>query len=60
MEDMYHVFVRCGRFETLREEASGLIVKKVEKWVEEYKLEESHLMGLRKAAESFFHDSDTL
>ena len=39
--DMYHVFVKCGRFKALRGEARGLIVNRVEKWVEEYKLEES-------------------
>jgi hypothetical protein len=60
MEDMYHVFVRCGRFETLREEAKGLIMKKIEKRVEEYKLEESHVKGLQKAAKLFFCDSDNL
>jgi hypothetical protein len=59
-EDMYHVFVRCGRFETLREEAKGLIMKKIERRVEEYKLEESHVTGLRKAAKLFFCDSDDL
>jgi hypothetical protein len=30
-EDMYHVFVRCGRFEKLREEAVGMVVEKVER-----------------------------
>jgi hypothetical protein len=30
MEDMYHVFVNCGRFEALRVEAMGAIVRRVE------------------------------
>jgi hypothetical protein len=48
MEDMYHVFIKCGRFKALRGEVRGLIVKRVQKQVEEYKLEESHVMGLVK------------
>ena len=59
-EDMYHVFVKCGRFVALREEARGLIVRRVEKRIEEYKLEESHAMGLLEAAKSFFCDSDMI
>jgi hypothetical protein len=52
-EVMYHVFIKCGRFEALRGEVRGLIVRRVEKRVEEFKLEESHVMGLLKAAKSF-------
>jgi len=59
-EDMYHVFIKCGRFEALRGEARGLILKRVKKWVEEYKLEESHVVGLLEAAKSFFCDSDVI
>jgi hypothetical protein len=57
-EDMYHVFVKCGIFKALREEAIRMIVKKVEKQIEEFNLEESHVMGLQEAAELFFCDSD--
>jgi hypothetical protein len=59
-EDMYHVFVSCGRFETLREEARGMIVEKVEKRIEEYKLQESHVTRLRDTAKFFFFDSETI
>jgi hypothetical protein len=60
MEGMYHVFVKCGRFVALRGEARRLIVRRVEKQIEEYKLEESHIMGLLEAAKSFFCDSDMI
>ena len=57
-EDMYHIFVHCWRFVKLREEARRLLLNKVEKKIDEYKLEESHVMGLLEAAKSFFYDSD--
>ena len=37
-----------------------MIVKRMQKWVEEYKLEESHVMGLLEAAKLFFRDSDII
>jgi hypothetical protein len=60
MEDMYHIFVNCGRFKALRGEAKGMIVRRVEKRVEEFKLQESHVMGLHEAAKSFFGDSNVI
>jgi hypothetical protein len=59
-EDMHHVFVKCGRFVALRGEARELIVKRVEKRIEENKVEESLAVGLLEAAKSFFCDSDTI
>jgi hypothetical protein len=59
-EDMYHVFVMCGRFSALRGEARELIVRRVEKRIEEFKLEESHTVGLLKTAKLFFYDSDII
>jgi len=58
MESMYHVFVICGKFKALREEARGLIQKKVEKRCDEFNVEESHVVGLQEAAKFFFYDSD--
>jgi hypothetical protein len=57
-EDMYHVFVRCERFRSLRLEVAELVVKKVGKRIEEYNLQESLAMGLLEAAKLFFSDSD--
>ena len=59
-EDMYHVFIKCGRFEVLRGEVRGLIVRRVEKQIEEFKVEESHVMGLLEAAKSLFCDSSVI
>jgi hypothetical protein len=59
-EDMYHVFVCCGRFKTLREEAVGMIVENMESQIEEYKLQESHVTRLWVAAKFFFCDSETI
>ena len=57
-EDMYHIFIHCRRFIELREEARRLLLNKVEKKIDEYKFEESHVMGLLKSAKSFFYNSD--
>ena len=35
-------------------------MRRVEKWIEENKWEESHAVGLLEAAKSFFCDSDTI
>jgi hypothetical protein len=53
-EDMYHVFVNCGRFRELREEVRSLIVRRVEKRIDEYKLEGSCVTRLLEAAKLFF------
>jgi len=57
-ENMYHVFVMCGRFKALREQASDLIRRKVEKGIVEFNLEESQALGFLEAAKSLFSDSD--
>jgi hypothetical protein len=44
----------------LRDEARGLIVKKVVKHIEEFKLEESQAPRLLNAAKSFFCDSTNI
>ena len=59
-EDMHHVFVGCRRFRELRGEARTLIVKRMEKHIDEYKLEESHVLRLLETAKSFFCDSDLI
>ena len=59
-EDMYHVFIKCRRFVEIREEAKRLIVRRVEKGIDEYKLDESHAMGLTKAAKLSFCDLNLL
>jgi len=58
IESMYHIFVGCRRFRELRDEARRLVVKRVEKWIDEYKFEESHATRLLEAAKLFFFDSD--
>ena len=60
MEDMHHLFVKCGRFVALRGEVREFIMRRVEKWIEENKLEESHAVRILEAAKSFFCDSDTI
>src|ERR1700683_3867480 len=60
METMDHVFIVCGRFKVLREEARGLILRKVEKRIVEFNMKESQAVGLLEAAKLFFHDSDIL
>jgi hypothetical protein len=55
-EDMYHVFVNCGRFKALRAKAMGVIVRRVERKAEESNLQGSHVLGLLEAAKSFFGD----
>ena len=42
----------------MREEPRRLLLNKVEKKIDEYKLEESHVIGLLGAAKLFFYDSD--
>jgi hypothetical protein len=59
-EDMHHVFVGCWRFRELRGEARTLIVKRMEKRIDEYKLEGSHVLRLLETAKSFFCDSDLI
>jgi hypothetical protein len=59
-EDMYHVFVKCKRFVEVREEAKRLILRRVEKRIEECKMDKSHATGLTSAAKLFFCDSDLL
>jgi hypothetical protein len=39
----YHVFAMCGKFKVLREEARGLILRKVEKGIDEFNVE-SHVV----------------
>jgi hypothetical protein len=56
-EDMYHVFINCGRFEALTAEATGAIVRRVERRAEEFNLQGSHVLGLLETAKSFFGDS---
>ena len=55
-EDMYHIFVRCERFRGLRLEVPDSICKKVERQIVEYKIKESLVEGLLKAAKLFFKD----
>jgi hypothetical protein len=50
----------CWRFVEVREEAKRLIMRRMERRIEEYKLDESHATGLVKAAKLFFCDSDML
>jgi hypothetical protein len=57
-EDMYHIFVKCKRFEALRGEATELIVRRVKRQIDEYKLAESHVLRLLEAAKHFLCDSD--
>jgi hypothetical protein len=57
-ESMFHVFVVCGKFKALREEARGLIQRKVEKRFDGFNVGESHVVGLREAAKFLFYDSD--
>ena len=44
----------------LREEARRLLMSRVEKRIDEFKLKESHVMGLLKTAKLFFCDSDVI
>jgi len=53
---MYHIFVRCERFRVLRLEAMDSICKKVERRIVEFKIKESLVEGLLKAAKLFFED----
>lgn len=57
-ENAHHVFVVCGRFKALREEARGLIMRKLENRLVEFNLEESQTLRLLEAAKFFFMDSD--
>jgi hypothetical protein len=59
-EDMYHIFVKCERFRVLRGEATEMLVSRVNRQVDDNKLEELHVMGLLEAAKCFFCDSDIL
>jgi len=59
-EDMYHIFVRCERFNSLRLEAVELFCKRVERRITEFKIKESLAEGLLDAAKSFFVDSDVI
>ena len=60
IKDMYHIFVHCRRFRELREEAMRLLMSKVEKRIDEYKLKECHVMGLLETAKLFFYDSQLI
>lgn len=57
-EDMYHIFVKCKRFETLRGKAMDLIVRSVKRQVDKHKLVESHVSRLLEVAKHFFCDCD--
>ena len=57
---MYHIFVRCVRFRVLRLEAAESICKRIERRIEEFKIKESLVEGLLKAAKLFFEDSDNI
>jgi hypothetical protein len=59
-EEMYHVFVNCGKFEALRPKAMGVIVRRVERRAKEFNLQGSHVLVLLKAAKSFFGDSSDI
>jgi hypothetical protein len=57
-EDMYHIFVKCEKFERLRGEATETLVSRVVRQVNENKLEEPHVAGLLEAAKYFYRDSE--
>jgi hypothetical protein len=57
---MYHIFMRCLRFRVLRLEAAESICKRIERRIEEFKIKESLVEGLLKAAKLFFEDSDSI
>jgi hypothetical protein len=59
-EDMHHVFIECARFKLLRSEASELILKKVDKRMEEFEVHKSHGGKLIKIAKLFFLDSNVI
>jgi hypothetical protein len=57
-EDMYHIFVKCVTFRVLRGEVMEMLVSRVNRQVDENKLQELHVIGLLVAAKCFFCDSE--